>query len=172
MTAEIYIFGTHHYLQCGTADCSEEQISVFGEYIQQICVSNNIQLIAEEMSSDGLAHYETEETVIHKLAKEINIQHRYIDLNCSDRAKLNIDDTSLAIIAFRLQSGENVSKLKKELDRRLSYTIRECYWVASILALNIWPTLFVCGADHVENVRSLIQSIDQKASVIEFNYMP
>ena len=41
-----------------------------------------------------------------------------------------------------------------------------------MIALNIWPTLFVCGADHVNNMRVLIKKTGLAVLIAHEDYVP
>lgn len=172
MRTKIVIFGTSHSLQCGSDPFTQPQIENFRAYIQEICHSHQIKLIAEEMSCDGLSNYGKQTTVSAVVAKELDIQHAYVDLTRDDRIKLNIDDASLAMAAIHLGSEISASDLRQELVRTLSNPVRECCWVARILAADVWPTLFICGATHVGNVGSLLGSIGQDVVIAAYDYLP
>lgn len=172
MRAQIILFGTSHSLQCGTDKYTSVQLKRFRSRIRQVFQSYKIALVAEEMSNDGLAQYGKSTTVVARLARKLQIRHAFVDLTRTERASLAIDDSSLAAAAMTLASNNNASSLRDELNVRLSYPIRECCWFARILAANAWPTLFVCGANHVANMGCLIGSVGQDAVVVEYDYEP
>jgi hypothetical protein len=41
---------------------------------------------------------------------------------------------------------------------RASHATRERYWLDEILSLDVWPLLFVCGANHVHPFRTSLQA--------------
>jgi hypothetical protein len=172
MRAQIVLFGTSHSLQCGTDKYTSPQLKRFRSRIRQVCQAHKIALVAEEMSSDGLAHYGKTITVVARLAGNLRIQHKFVDLTTAERANLGIDDGSLSAAAMHLGSGDSAKHLRDELVSRLSYPVRERCWLARILAFNVWPSLFICGAHHVGNMGCLIGSIGQDAIVAERDYEP
>lgn len=172
MRAQIVLFGTSHSLQCGTDAYTSAQIDVFRGRLREVCEGYKIALIAEEMSSDGLAHYGKDTTVAARLAEEMRLQYRFVDLDRAERQNLHIDDGSLAAAAMSLGSGTNAKYLRDKLSSRLSDAVRECCWLARILAFNVWPTLLVCGANHVGSMGCLIGGVGQEPVVAEHDYAP
>ena len=172
MRAHILLFGTSHSLQCGTGKYTSAQLKRYRVRIQQICESHEIALIAEEMSSDGLSHYGKDTTIAAQLAEKLRTQHKFVDLTTAERASLGIDDGSLAAAAMHLGLGSSAKHLRDELTARLSDPVRECCWLGRILAFNTWPTLCICGANHVGSMGCLVGSVGQNATVAEHDYEP
>jgi len=170
MNTQLFLFGTSHPLQCGVGYGNGE-IDNFRKYIRKVCATEKIALVAEEMSQQGLSHHQTESTVAESLARELNIQHRYVDLEENERARFQISDGTLTTIAINLSHTEPKG-LREDLNLRISYPIRERYWVARILSANLWPTLFICGAAHVINVASIIGGIVDRAVIVEYDFVP
>jgi len=172
MSAQIIIFGTSHSLQCGNDQYSAKQIETFRQYVYDICRSKKIDFIAEEMISDSLDNLGRKATVAAGVAKRLDIKHKYIDLTAEERKKLYIDDESLASAATMVDSRLCPKQLRNELTHKLACPVRECYWLAHILNEKSWPTLLICGADHVENMDKLIDSIGLHVIISESDYKP
>jgi hypothetical protein len=172
MRTQIVVFGTNHPLQCGSNSYTAEQVETFRAHLEEICLSHEIAFVAEEMSCDGLSRHGKEASVAAGVASKLRIKYDHIDLEGAERNSLSIDDGSLAVAAIKLGSGESIEHLRDELTRRISDPVRECCWFARILAANAWPTLFICGANHVGNMCSLIGSIGLDVVIVEHDYMP
>ena len=178
MRAKVFVFGTSHSLQCGTNQYTREQVEIFRSYLKEICHSREIRFVAEEMSNDVLLEeYKKKTTVVAEVASALSISHEYIDLAISKRVQLYIADGCLINAARNLVADRNkdAGRLRDKLHRRLSDPVRECSWVARILAVSCWPTLFVCGADHTQNIHNLINNIGQEflaVSIVEADYDP
>lgn len=174
MRAQIVVFGTNHPLQCGSDQYTTAQVEAFRAYIEEICHSHKIAFVAEEMSCECLTKHGKEATVAAGVAGKLLIQYDgHIDLKESERNSLRIDKGALVWAATKLGSDENMQRhLCEELIRRLSDPVRECCWFARILAADAWPTLFICGANHVGNMCSLIGSIGLDVVIVEHDYMP
>jgi len=92
------------------------------------------------------------------------IRHSYVDLSAQERAQLGIDRLSLH------QTGQSAKLTAPQVAavERFGGELRECIWLTRILAINIWPTLFICGADHGPRVEHLFNSVG-KLAVLEVN---
>lgn len=162
-SARIIILGTSHPLQCGTTkqfrteNYTEVQINNFKRFLKQLCTERKIECIIEEMNVDGLENYEVENTIAYSICKELNIKHHYTDLT-----EEHIADLCLFIDTFMLREQTNEMKFRKRelLHNHLLNPIRERFWLANILNLNTWPTLFICGSDHVNNMLELVNSLE------------
>jgi predicted methyltransferase len=177
MTPTIFIFGTNHRLQCGAEKCSKEHIENFRGYVREICEAHAVQFVVEEMSEKGLERYDVQSTVARQVAKELALAHEYTDLDDSERSRLHISDGDLAGIALSLSRREqsnrgNASCTREALTQRLSNPIRERYWAATILAKDVWPTLFICGADHVLSVSSILGGLVERICILEYDHDP
>ena len=172
MAPSIFIFGTSHPLQCGTDKYSEDAVNNYRSYIREICSTEGINIIVEEMSREGLTHYEAESTIASSVAEELQIEHLCVDLESQEREKLKVSDGDLAIIAINLSRTGSAGAIRDDLTHRLSSPIRERYWIASILSKNVWPVLFICGSDHVVSVASIIGGIIERVVIHEYDYDP
>jgi hypothetical protein len=154
----IIVLGTSHPLQCGSDECAEEQIEKFKNCLKQIIENYKIKCIVEEMTDKGLQIQGVENTIAYTLYKNLNLEkHLYTDL--SDE---HIADLCVFIDAFILREPTNERRNSKRelLHQHLLNPIRERLWLANILNLNIWPTLFICGIDHVNNMVELINLLE------------
>ena len=156
---KIIVIGTSHPLQCGNEKCcSKEQVREFMHWLEQICKEYGIKCIVEEMSAEGLKKQEVENTIAYALSKNLNLKkHHYTDLS-----REHVADLCIFIDAFMLREPTNEKKNSKRelLHQHLLNPIRERFWLANILDLNIWPTLFICGRDHVNNMVELINLLE------------
>lgn len=156
---KIIILGTSHPLQCGMERFSLTQINEFKQLIERICDNENITNIVEEMSDEGLAKYEVENTVAFHVASEKNIKHSYVDLSSKLKAELGISDDQIASIALQQTENDKKNSMRDLLTDKLLHPIRERYWLSHILRENTWPTLFICGSDHGQAMQDLVNSV-------------
>ena len=56
--------------------------------------------------------------------------------------------------------------------KRLVGELRECAWVVRILAENVWPTLFICGATHATRIADLFDRLGKLALLEKQDYAP
>jgi hypothetical protein len=172
MTPEIIIFGTDHNLQCGMTDkFSPAEIEKYKSLIMEACDTHKIKLIAEEMHQAGLTRRNIANTIAFNLCQEHNIEHMHVDLTDDERKPLKIDEHS--ILDFTLHSFPGIkihAVINDKIIKNISFPIRERCWFARILSINIWPTLFICGENHVENMRVLIRKVNKKSFVCAYRY--
>jgi hypothetical protein len=171
MRGTIFLLGTSHPVQCGSNKCSLSA-QQFREFVRKHCHFYKIRLLAEEMSNCGLANHGVTASVAQTLASELNIQYLAVDLEDQERKNLGIDDWDLGIAAAPPGTFIADKAVLGLLTEKLSNPLREYCWFARILANDSWPTLFICGANHVQSMVSLMQSVGQDVVVINDDYEP
>lgn len=170
MATELYILGTSHPLQCGSAECTQANILAFDTELRRLCEIFKIQRIAEEMTADGLTRHKVTETVGQRVAKDIEIPHQPVDLSPEERICISIDD-SVVIATVRRYGIFDGGPFREAFDD-LADGIRERVWVARILSREEWPILFICGSDHAVSVRRLSRRLSIDAKVVHRDYKP
>src|SRR5206468_12782714 len=128
--------GTSHSIQLGIG-VSGEVTGKFRAFLERVCLTQGVCAVAEEMNAEALAERNCSSSIPQQLAASLNLQHRFCDPNRCERAiraKALLSDLPEAEISSRVAE---------------SYQKREQYWLGHLRALNCWPVLFVCGADHV-----------------------
>lgn len=169
MSAKIIIIGTCHSLQCGAG--KPDQINSYKNFIYEKCTLHNVKVIAEEMSEEGLSNHGISTTIAKELVQGMkDIEHHYIDIPIEEKRLLKIDNDSLAVYSeFRFtKRNKNNDKLER-LRKIISNPVREICWFTGLLDINIWPAMFVCGENHVDNMRRLIQKADRHAFVCAYH---
>lgn len=164
MKPDIIIIGTGHRLQAGHPEYSVDQHRRYRELLERTRKKYRIKLIAEEMSADVLSDYGTTETNGQQVAARKGIQHRFIDLTAKERSQFGIDRLSLH------QTGQSAKLSAPQFAalERFTGELRECLWLTRVLTINIWPTLFICGANHGPRVEHLFNSVG-KLAILEVN---
>ena len=167
MRANIILFGTSHPIQCGAKICSSIDIQKYKLFLDRIVSLHEIKLVAEEMCKAGLENNEVNETIAaHVFGKNPEITHSYIDMPIEYRHILLIDDEILSIFSiFSFDKKSDVNSNRAKLRQIISDPVRERYWLVKILNLGVWPTLFICGDEHVDNMRKLIRKISSKSLI-------
>ncbi len=168
MKPDIIVVGTGHELQTGHSQYSIDQHRAFQKFLENLCNQYNIKLIAEEMSEDILPDCEVSETNSKQVAVRRGIQHQYVDLTAVERLAFGIDRLSL----HKISQSAKLSTPQVASLERLAGEFRECVWLTRILALNKWPTLFICGADHAPRVEYLFNSVGKLAHLESNDYKP
>lgn len=49
---------------------------------------------------------------------------------------------------------------------------RENYWLRELKKQDVWPTLFVCGANHINRFKSLLDSVGRPAHALVEDWAP
>jgi len=116
-----------------------------------------VKAIAEEMSVEALERYGVPQSICQQVAETLHLAHRYCDPSTPERKALGVvEDDDIRMAGF----FANRDPQQVEADVRASYAIRERYWLAHLLQLDTWPVLFICGANHTEAFRALLQAND------------
>ncbi len=139
---KVILLGTGHRIQVGKQDT----IRAFEARLHALCNDYAVRAIGEEMSCDLLARDHTPETVAHRVATKLGIPHRYCDPPLSERLRLGTTTVNGIDV-----EAEQLGWSDEEIAKRLAahFVIVETYWLDEIADLNVWPMLFVCGANHV-----------------------
>lgn len=167
----LYIFGTNHPLQCGCAKCPPDHLSAFENELRAIIEKYRIQRIAEEMNAEGLKLHKVDATIAHRLALCMNLHHHNVELSSEERNLLGIGENAFVQAISRISFKDGGGQFRLAFDKNAS-KVRERCWVGRILAKPEWPTLFICGADHSESIRSLWSQFRLKAVVLHSDYAP
>jgi hypothetical protein len=171
MKAYLYIFGTSHPIQCGSADCTQNEVELFEAELRKTCQILTVRRIAEEMTEEGLRRHGVAETTGERFAKELGIPHHYVDLNFEERKSFSLDEFSTATFALRQGFRDGGGAFHRAFTK-IADDVRERCWCTRILAREEWPTLFICGADHVGAVQKLWKSMRLEGEVLHKYYSP
>jgi len=160
----VALFGTSHRYQIpGGAE------SQFRVAIEKACLHLKIRAIGEEFCAQELTNRNVDASISQRIAERFSIQHRYCDLNSAERERLGVRHENIIRTEGWLLSWEP-ERIEREV--RASHSIRERHWLSQILDMNCWPTLFVCGADHVLPFRKRLEANGITVQVIESDWEP
>jgi len=151
--AKVIIVGTAHPLQLGKegADVADK----FEAFLREICDNYGIRAIAEEMNPQAMEEGGATSTLGMKVAAERCLPHAHCDPNRYERKALGIrQDNDVLLDGFFTARPEQESRALIAVE----YSKREAIWLDRLRGLDTWPTLFVCGANHVESFSSLLAS--------------
>lgn len=170
MAADIYVMGTSHPLQCGSADLPESSVASLESELRKGLDKYKINRVAEEMSTDGLRTYKVSETIAERVARELGIPYQAVDLTNDERSALSLDDSTLfqVMSSFKIQDG---GPLRQGFDD-LTDGIRERIWIARILSKEHWPVFFLCGSNHSVSVRRLWRCMGFASKLVHVDYEP
>ena len=158
------LFGTSHGYQIpGSAE------SQFRVAIEKACLNLKIRSIGEEFCAQELMNRNVDASICEQIAKRFSIPHRYCDLNDEERIGRGVrHEHMIRIEGWHLDWEQE--RVEREI--RASHSIRERHWLNQILHMNCWPTLFVCGANHVLPFRKLLDEDGITVQVIECDWEP
>jgi len=161
----VILIGTGHKHQWPGVPTADE----FRAFIEHVCAEFHVRAIAEEMSAEALAQKHISQSACEKIAKALGISHRYCDPNNKRRTALGIKgEQEIRYAGF--QNDWDKEELEREI--RASHSIREHYWMEQLLDLDCWPTLFVCGANHVEPFQELLVANGLSVHVVARDWAP
>ena len=166
----VLLIGTNHLYQRPLPWPHDQGNKQFREMIATTCQQKGVKAIAEEMCVDGLKPFGVHESVCKQVADALHLAHRYCNPSIQEHIDrgIIIDEEK-----FRYEEGvANKPQQQIEAEIRVSHEIRERYWLEQLLKLNAWPVLFVCGADHTESFRVLLQTDDIVADVLFTKWAP
>ena len=144
----IIVVGTSHTIQ--TADLELKP------FLESLCMEFKVRAVAEEMNKEALAEKACAASIPMQIANALQLPHRFCDPNREERAKLNIhQENDIRIQAWLSQSNLSNSEIAVRVAE--SHAKREQYWLDQLRELNVWPVLFVCGADHVPQFCQLLK---------------
>ena len=150
----VFVLGTDHCYQRRDVHFTEAQHVAFAQFVIEICRTRQIEVVGEEFSIDALAEAQIAQTVPYAIARSLNLVHRYCDPDLATRAKLGIQkEGDIRVNAHFNRWAESVIQQKLQASHRA----RETLWLQQIFELDVWPLLFVCGADHVMSFLTLLR---------------
>lgn len=151
----VLLIGTSHEYQRPLAWPDAQGPEQFGALIDETCQREGVKAIAEEMSPEGLEQRGFHESICKQVADALRIAHRYCDPSSEERRALGIvEEDDIRMSGF----FANRDQREIEAEVRASHAIRERCWLECLLKLDSWPVLFVCGANHIESFRALLEA--------------
>lgn len=147
--AAVIIVGTSHSIQIASRKLKP--------FLERLCGNFTVSAVAEEMNEEALLESNCTTSIPMQVANALRLPHRFCDPNTAERARLDIrQENDILISAYQA----NLSKTEVALCLADSHTKRESYWLDQLRDLNVWPVLFVCGANHVDSFCDLLRHED------------
>ncbi|WP_049447877.1 hypothetical protein [Stenotrophomonas maltophilia] len=165
----VLIVGTSHEFQRATPNVPPDVIDAFRDYLRQVIVTKDVVLIAEEMSSAGLAENGLAQSVAQHIAGELGIAHDLADPSPEDRERLGIQQRNEIELAGFF-AGIDPDEVEAQVRR--SYDIRENFWVSRLVGSNHFPVVFICGAPHVNTFRDKLLALGHDVVILADNWVP
>jgi hypothetical protein len=161
----VVLLGTSHRYQYADDPSSAQ----FTQLINGICDTHSICVIGEEMSAEALQQKQASKSTCEVIANARSLAHKYCDPDNDKRSQLAIrGETEIRLEGF----FNNWNKKQIEAAVRASHQIRETYWLQQLVALDLWPALFVCGANHVSEFARLLTSHGMNVHIANADWAP
>ncbi len=165
----MFLLGTSHEYQLLPEGPPGREPEQFRLLVDATCRRECIKAIGEEASRDFLARKGVSGSVCKHVADSLGIAHRYCDPSTMERKALGIvDEEDIRMSGF----FGNWDQQRTDATVRASHAIRERRWLDQILELDSWPLLFICGANHTEPFRALLEANGLAVRVLYTNWTP
>ena len=163
MPQTIYIVGTDHKYQHRSSKLTGDQHLGFESFIGQIIAENRIALLAEENCIQAVKENELHESVLQLVARSHDIDHLFCELDRKARSerRMGPEDNIRVSGILNSSSPEKIEQLIQD-----SYRRREAHWLQCIMQKELWPTLFICGANHSEPFHKLVSQSNTHAVLL------
>lgn len=169
----IYIFGVDHWkVQLPVKENDITELNIFLKKVRDLCKKNIIDLIAEEISHDGLVANNIAQTHLASLAHKLNIEYIQCDPGLTARDGLGIksrhkiaEELSLSWPPNEIDKAK-INKKCARFDRQ-----REEYWLKRIEIYDIKNKniILVCGFEHVKHFAKLADNRGYLAEIVYLN---
>jgi hypothetical protein len=161
----VVIIGTSHAYQISR----HQKADAFRSFVEGICSQYSIAAIGEELSREALTQKDCALSICQMIASSRELAHRFCDPDNAQRITLDIaNEKDIRWKSFACDWDEN--RTQQEIS--LAYDRREHFWLDQLIHLNIWPVLFVCGANHVDNFHKLLKACKISALTVETDWSP
>lgn len=146
--AKIIVVGTSHTIQIADPELKP--------FLETLCREFNVLAVAEEMNEEALAEKDCTASIPMQIASALQMPHRFCDPNRTEREKLEIrQENQIRTQAWLSNSTLSESEIAARVTE--SHVKRERYWLEQLHSLNVWPILFICGANHVASFCKLLK---------------
>ncbi len=167
MEYRVIIIGTDHRYQRRDVELDNRAHELFTLLLRNLASEHGVRGIAEECNLAALAEYDVEESTVEAIARDLKVPHRYCDPDRRERAALGISQENDIRAGHIL---DNVSEEQIQSEIQDSLRRREVYWLQQVNDFDLWPVLFVCGADHVQSFASLLKSQGHTVVIAEHDW--
>lgn len=174
--ATIFLIGTSHRFQVANSAIVAAHTEAFRVLVRGCAISESVSGIGEEISLAEVQNRDATESVCEEVANALSITHCYCDPNEDERSALGIEQEN-AILARALISrprGTTQEEARKHAAPLIaaSHAKREAEWLRRLKAVGLERVLFVCGANHVDSFRYLLERNGYVACVLEHDWEP
>jgi hypothetical protein len=158
---EVLIVGTNHSHQyVGRSDGKPDE---FKAYLKALSVNESIDLFAEELNEEAIKRWKAQDSVLRRLARELQKTHVFCDPDSKTRNSLGIpSDKQLSDMHPRDEDYKQA--------QRHFFPIRERYWLQQLKSQKFKKCLFVLGADHVQSFSDILANNGFSPNVVIFKW--
>ncbi len=150
---KVILIGTSHTFQRAGNKGSAE----FEQFIRQVAAEHKVLAIAEEMSPEALRDGEPAKSVCHLIAADLILHHRFCDPETEERNAAGIVGVQqIQIAGWQHHDGQDGEWAQAEI--KASHDKREAIWLSRMQELDVWPLLFVCGANHATSFSEKLEA--------------
>jgi len=174
----IYIVGTAHSVQVwsnakwnGTSlDASKEMMQAFEIYLETAARSLDASMIAEEACEEWVRrHGQGASSVARDVARRLGIKHLFCDPDSQERRAMGLK-VGLELTEYARKVAADTGRHFDEVyleERGKGFAPRESIWIERLgnYEPNNRSLIFICGADHVETLKSALDARDIMAEV-------
>lgn len=156
---KVILIGTDHSYQCGTQ--GGQSAVEFRDALRSLAVAESAKAIAEEMCKGGLINYGVSETLGAEICRELGITSRLCDDIPGGREALPpYEGVLLEFVRGGDMSAQEIYQANQNAKFEFLQRAREQFWLTEILQLNMWPLIFICGADHYSHLDRIFSEAD------------
>lgn len=155
----VILVGTAHKFQIAAAGDLASAAGEFLKFLHDLCSEHKVRAVAEEMNSHALQEKGATESVAQRLCAELRLLHHFSDPCPQERYALSIRQDN-DIRAEHLFDGWTQEQIEADVLARGSATsdrICERFWWQKLQEINVWPLVFICGADHFAPLATLLR---------------
>lgn len=150
----IYLVGVEH-LKAQWIDEYESNahfVYLFMNSLRHDVKKFKVEIIAEELNEEELTGYNVSKSSSsgYQIARECEIGHIFCDPNLKEREALSIP----------------APPYTSEQNRKNDFQKRELFWLNKIIHLKGTPVVFICGRNHIESFRRLLEENGFKVTVL------
>ena len=174
--ATIFLIGTSHRFQVSNSTTVAAHTESFRLLVHDYAKRESVCAIAEEMSLAEVQNRDATKSICEEVAEALSITHCYFDPNEEERSVLGIgqENAILARVLISRPRCTTQEEAKKHAAPLIaaSRAKREAEWLRRLKTVELERVLFVCGANHVDSFRNLLERNGYVACVLEQDWEP
>jgi hypothetical protein len=157
----VVLVGTDHNFQRPVHGPHAEGVAQFRARVRELCLQYHLAGIAEEMSLSALEEHNVTESVAQQVCASLGLRHQFSDPSSrAERYKLGIRQDN-DIRAEHMSGDSTQEQIEADVLARGSVPsdrIREQFWLRKVQEFDVWPLLFICGANHFTSFTALLNA--------------